>query len=383
MKRVWKLSFVLVFILMSTSGCWNLKEPNQRAFNLGSGLDLTEDGKFELSTLLAIPAGTGIGGSSGGKSNKESSTVVSAIGKNDYDATQNLQRKISRVIFPGHREIVLIGEQMAEHGIANLVDEFFRNPLTEMRSRAFVVKDGRAKDILSIDSYFDPFITTTLLDESKTLGLKEDYFRNFMSDALSEGVQPTLPTIGLNPKNHYTYKGSAIFNKDNKYKLVGYLGPAESFYANWIKGSQTYSILTSNVRQGNGEVSLRLTSINKKIKPIIEDKKIHIIVYLTGKGSIVENNTNLDPSNDKDYKLIQKDLNQIYQMSIQKMVKKVQKKYKMDIFRFGEKVHQEYPHQWKSLKKNWDETFSQLNVSVKVNVQFDSGISNSSLKSRY
>jgi len=95
---------------------------------------------------------------------------------------------------------------------------------------------------------------------------------------------------------------------------------------------------------------------------------------------IMENTTNLDPSKRKDLQFIENELSKETQESVQKLIKKVQEEYKMDIFGFGRRVHQQYPHQWKSLKDNWNETFSQLKVSVKVDLKCtDPGQTNSSI----
>jgi spore germination protein KC len=385
MKRAGKLCFILLLTVSSITGCWNLREPDQLAFDLGTGMDLTKDGKMELSTLIAIPAGVGGGGDGGGGggTKKKSFIVVSATGKDIYDAIQNIQRRLSRKVFLGHRQIIIVGQRMAEHGIGNLLDEFIRNPDSEMRSRKYVVKDGKAKDVLSIDPIFDTFITDALAREESTLGLKHYYHRDFYSDALSQGTQPLLPAVRLNAASKkYVYAGTGIFNKDDGLKLVGFLNVEETSYANWITGRQTGFAVTSFVTHGNGYVSLKLQSLGQRIRVKMVDKQLQIDVRLTGKGTIVENNADLDPSKSKDLQIIQDELNQTTQKSIQQLIKKAQKQYKTDIFGFGERVHEQYPHQWKNtLNQNWNKTFPQLPISVKVELLCkDPGQSNSSTR---
>ncbi|MNN86050.1 hypothetical protein D3C81_2034110 [compost metagenome] len=41
----------------------------------------------------------------------------------------------------------------------------------------------------------------------------------------------------------------------------------------------------------------------------------------------------------------------------------------MDIFGFGELVHQSDPKAWKKLKHNWDQTFSELQIDFSGEVQ--------------
>jgi spore germination protein KC len=381
MKRIGKLCFALLLIVASTTGCWNLRESDQLAFSLGTAVDLTKKGQVEVSVQIAIPSGVGGGQESGGGTNKKSFRVISATGKNVYDTIPNLQLQLSRSFFIGHRKIILFGQRLAEHGIGNLLDEFVRNPQSEMRARVYVVKDGQAKDILSVEPIFEPFTATALVHEQKTLGLKHYYFHDFISETLSQGMHPMLPAVSLTASKQAIFTGTAILNKDHGLKLMGFLDTKESSYANWIIGKQTGFAITSFVKQGNGNVSLNLQSLGRRIRVKRVDDRIQIEVRLLGKGTIVENNSNLDPTKKKDLDIIQEELRQTTRKSIQQMIEKVQQQYKTDIFGFGESVYRKYPSLWRTMKQDWENTFPELDVSVKVELQCkDPGATKSSIK---
>lgn len=368
MKKTAKLCLVLFLTILITTGCWNLKEPNELAFVTGNGLDLTEEGMLEATALVVTPAGIGGGLISSGEM-KESFHVISATGKNVSDAFVNIQSKLSRALFVGHREVFLVGHRLAEHGMGETIDAFIRNAQSDMRSIIYVVKDGQPKDILSIKPFFDPYITTSLSDEQKANGLKPYLAREFVEDLLSDGTQPLVPVVSEKSTKHYRYSGSAILNKDEGVKLVGFLNKKETAYARWITDMLTSVTLTSFVPQGDGNISLRIAGLDRRIRVNKVDEQIQIDIYLTGKGTIIENNTNLDPSKQKDLQVIRDALNKKTQKSIQQLIKKIQEEYKMDIFGFGEVVHKHSPHKWKTLKQKWNETFPQLYVSVNVDLQ--------------
>lgn len=382
MKRAIKFCYILYIPFFILTGCWNLKEPDKLAFVTGNGLDLTTNGKLEASALLVTPSGIGGGHISGGEK-EESFHVMSATGTNVSDALVNIQSKISRALFSGHRDIFLVGHRLAEHGMGETIDPFLRYPQSDMRSLIYIVKNGRPKDVFSTKPFFDPFITTSLFDEQVAIGLKPYLAREFVVDVLSEGTQPLLPVVSKISSKHYSYTGSAILNKDDKVKLVGFLNKNETSYARWITDRLSYMTLTSFVPKGSGNVSLTLESIDRRIHVKQVGDRIQINVHLTGKGTIMENNTKLDPSLPKDLQFIEDGLSQNTQKSILQLIKKVQKEYKMDIFGFGERVHQRYPKQWKNLKGNWVETFSNLDVTVTVDLRCnDPGQTNSSLNER-
>ncbi|MBO7743172.1 Ger(x)C family spore germination protein [Paenibacillus sp. MWE-103] len=379
MKRTVGLCFVLILVVSCTTGCWNLKEPDEVAFVVGAGLDLTKDGQLELSSQIAIPSSLGGGQEGGGGIMKQNFRVESSIGKNVYDTVPRNQTKISRKIFAGHRQIILVGQTMAEHGISDVLDQFVRLPQSELRSKMYVVKDGQAKDILSTEPSFEPLTSTALVLEQKTLGLKSYYFREFLTDTLSQGVQPLLPAISLTASKKLMYTGTAIFNKDDGLKLAGFLNMQESSIANWITNRQTHFTVTSTITEG-GTVSLKLQSLSRSIRASMVGKQIHIFVHLTGEGIIFENNTKFNPSKRKDLLIIQNELDQTTQKSVQLLIEKVQKQYKTDIFGFGKTVHRQYPYQWKTVKRNWNETFSKLHVSITVELHcVDPGQANSSI----
>jgi spore germination protein KC len=75
-------------------------------------------------------------------------------------------------------------------------------------------------------------------------------------------------------------------------------------------------------------------------------------------------------------------MSQTTQKSVQQLIAKAQKQYKIDFFGFGERVHEQLPYLWKkTLNQNWNNTFPQIPISVKVDLQCkDPGQDNSSVK---
>lgn len=382
MRKVGNLILALLLVLPLTA-CWNLEEPDEQAFVLGSGLDYTKEGEVLLSTQIVIPSG--MGSSQDGSNQMQSSfRMMKANGKNVYDAVENLQKQVSRALFFGHRQTIIIGHQMAVHGIGSFMDIFIRNPQAELRSSIFVVKNAEAQDVFTIKPIFDPIITPTLSREIRSMGIKPYFFRNFLADSMSQTTQPMVPLISLNEVHKYEYAGGAILDKDDDLKLIGFLNAREALYANWIHGKLNRFVITAFVKKGDGSVSVKLQTLKHKVHLNPSGSQINVDVDLTGIGTIVENNSNLDPTKRMDLMTIQKALSESTQKSIIEMVNKVQKQYKADIFEFGESFHQQQPAQWKTIRPKWKETFPQLHITVKVDIQCkDPGQSSSALTNNF
>ncbi|CAM3392481.1 Ger(x)C family spore germination protein [Paenibacillus lupini] len=383
MKKTMIIICLLVFSAV-TSSCWNLKEPNQLAIVIGGGLDLSQDGQLEVSSQIAVPAA--LGGENNGPSKKRSFVVVNATGKNFMDAGQNLQMQLSRTLFYAHRQTILVGQRIAEQGVAGqgflkYLDMIVRNPKSEMRSVIWIVKGGTAKDILATEPTFDALISTTLYSVQMALGMKPYYYREFLCESLPKGGAVLLPAISTNSsKKKFIYSGAAILDKEHELHLIGFLNPEESYYANWIKGRQKTLTVTTSESQKEGNISLRVKSPKRHIRVEKDAQGMHVHIQLHGFGNIVENNTSLDPSEAQDLGAIQKKLSQEAERDVVKLIQKAQKQYKVDILGLGELVHQKYPHEWKSLQKNWNDTFSKMTITAEVHLRYhDPGQTNASM----
>ncbi|MBM7569456.1 Ger(x)C family spore germination protein [Paenibacillus sacheonensis] len=382
-----KTMIVLCFLLLSTvtGGCWNLREPNQLAIVIAAGLDASEDGRLKVSSQIAIPAGLSAEDSNAGRN--RSFVVVSAYGKDFMDAGQNIQTQLSRTLFYAHRQTILIGQRMAQnglakHGIHRYLDMIVRNPKSEIRSVIWIVKDGEAKDILGTKPVFDPLLSTALSSIQMSLGMKPYYYREFLADSLTHGGAILLPAISLQRSStKFVYTGAAVLNKEAELRLSGYLNPLESYYANWITGRQRMLTVTALQSQGAGSsISIRVKPLKRHVSVYKDKQGMRVHIRLHGNGDIVENNTLLDPSNAKDLHIIQDQLGKVANQAVAHLIDKAQKQYKVDFLGIGEHVHRKYPQEWKSLQKDWNATFAKLPITAEVHLRYqDPGQTNSSM----
>lgn len=379
MRRPFALGFILTVSLVFTTGCWDRTELNDLAILLGWGMDIKDDGTYVGTGQFVIPGAAQSGTRSEGGGENNAFFTETATGKDVTDVAKNIQSKLSRMLFSGHRRDIFIGEELAKHGLSEVMDEYSRNPDVRLRTDIFVVKDGTAEDILKIPNPLEKVSALAALKLHRQIGGKGDVtFANFLIDAATEGSSPTLPVMEISSpqqdqeqgsstaQTSFSYAGRAIFNKD--LKLVGYLDTDEAEETWWVKGLVNFHNTTEFIPQAHGTVSLNLTKLKAHIQPSLQGNKIKFTVDLRGQGTIPENNTKLDLAQTQNLNLIQNDFDKQCQQQVQQVISKVQQKYKADIFGFGEAFHRKYPKQWKSLKKHWGEEFPKSEVTVKVNL---------------
>ena len=139
MKR--KIAIIISLLLCATvlSGCWSTKELNELAFVVAVGIDKTKDGKYVMIFQVVNPGNVvgarQIGGGSGGVP----VSIYKATGDNLVEASRKASKKLSRLAYYAHTNLVVISEEVAKEGVNGLFDALERN--SEFRSTAMVVID--------------------------------------------------------------------------------------------------------------------------------------------------------------------------------------------------------------------------------------------------
>ncbi|WP_026576944.1 Ger(x)C family spore germination protein [Bacillus sp. UNC438CL73TsuS30] len=370
----WLLCFSLLFI----TGCWDRKELNERAIWIATGWDADEKDKVEISGQIVIPSNLqSQNGGSGGA--EKGYFTISASGKGFEDALQNLQHKLSREAFFGHRRVVFLGEEIAKRGLKKELDGITRAPDVNFRTDVVVVKGATAKEALLLSYPIEKPPASATYKENKQIGGRGDKaYLSFLTAANSKGFRPTMPAIkivkSLDNENKdkdfskpaVSMAGGAIFDKN--LKLLGFLNLKENKDMLWVMGLLKKRTFTVPIDKGYS--SLDLKKMKSKIKPIIRrNKKLGFVVSLTAEGTVFGNNTNLDLNQPNNLSFLEKKFEQQIREEILKTIRKVQKQYGVDIFGFGEVIHRKKPILWKALKKDWDLEFAKADISLKVDLK--------------
>ncbi|MCM3629896.1 Ger(x)C family spore germination protein [Paenibacillus glycanilyticus] len=369
MKKISSISWLIV--LMLVSGCWDRNEINDYAFWIGTALDLSEDGNLEKSAQIAVPAGfksTGRGGS-----DQRGNIVVTASGSSVVDLEQQVQDKLPRRIFLGHRRAIFIGESLARKGIVSIMDQFTRNTDTRLRTDIFVVNNGKGRDVLEVNSPFNKFSSIVAVDQDRFCRLGDTALRDVLLDIGRDGIRPSMPMVEITARNKQEknqiieVKSVAIFNQ--YLQMVGKVTGRESLELFWMKGVLKDQFITEETESGN--IALYESNLKKSIHTEINGDRIKAHVKLEGIGRVIENNTDIDISDTPQRVALERTLDTMKAKQIEATVKKLQGQYGQDVFGIGEEIHREHPYQWKKLRKNWDQLFPSVEVTVTVKLKIE------------
>lgn len=382
---------VLVSMLLLT-GCWDRLELNDRAIILGWGMDLLEDGTYMGTANIVLPLaakqdnGSGSGGNPG-------YLTESAVGKDILDAGQNIQKKLSRVNFSGHRRNIFIGQKLAEKGLDHLLDEYGRSPTVRPRSNIFIVKGGTAQQAMALFYKLEtnPSIAVQKIQEKIGAPISRsllDFFIMINKD--NGGIIPTIRIINpvvppekrtkddSPPQATLEIDGAAIIDKN--LNVRGYLETEEFWLRLWIADRLKQTTITKAIGGKNNTVSIAMASLHGKITPVFHGDDVSFNVKLTGSGEINENNTPLDVSKQPVIKKIENQMDEMLEDDIRKILKKVQKGFGCDVFGFQDSICLYHPYKWKKMRDNWDQIYKQAEINVKVDIKITgTGLADQSL----
>lgn len=376
-----KLTLIITFIIAITlTGCAGYEELNNLSIVTAIAFDKNED-NYELSLLIANSPKA----QTSAKEGEAKTTVYEGKGKTIAEASKNIEQIVPKKIYLGHINVVIISEDIAKDGFLKIADWLLRNPQTRKKFYLLQAKDEKAKNILKIVSPLESFpsrsIATLIESNAKTKSVATSItYSNFISQILEKGYDPILPTItikgsvkkGSNEKNLETTEPEtylalgplAIYQKD---KLKGFATEKESWAINVLKNEAKE--INYNVKYQNQDISIETNSLKSKIK-IIDTNNIEITI--SGAGDIYNINNKIDIQNYKEINKIEKIWSNSLKKDLSKVIKKIQTKYKADIFGFGNLIYKNNPKTWEKIEKNWNfKYFPNLNIKIKTNLKIE------------
>lgn len=371
MKNALLLLYFCGSILFVT-GCWDRTEVNDLAIVTAAAIDKKENNQIELSLQLFIPKSLSMGGGQGGGGGGggQMTLAVSHKGDNIADALSKLQAQLPREVFWGQCKVFIFGEKAAREGIQEHMDFLLRHP--EPRERAFIyVSEGDAKRFLELSSQLERYSGESIREQSKRqLGIQVTM--QDLDEMLTGNAHvAALPYLKIRKDRQtlaksYNYPelfATAVFMKD---KMIGTLNESDTRGVLWLRKEIKGYTVNVKPKSQKREVSLNPVSARVKLIPRIKGDEWKMFVKINTEGAIVQNGTNLNFSDPKAIKLLEK----AYQIGIKERIedalKKTQHELKTDIVGFSDEFHRKYPKQWKQIENQWETKFPDVKVIIDV-----------------
>lgn len=381
MKKI-LISITSIFIILSCSGCWNKVELNNYAIVTGISIDY-EDNEYKVSFLITNSAKS----ISESNSKELEAVVYKGKGKSIYSAIKEISLISPKELYIEHLSLLVLSEDVAKQGLTNVLDFFTREP-TAKNAFYVVISEESALDVLEILSPLSDFESQNIasnLDSSNKLqgSVAPVYFNDLIENLLKEGKNPVINGIKIvgdpnkgstkksletsNIKNYVKIGNLGLFKDD---KLIGWTTKKESIGINLATNKVNETMET--IKCNDGYIVIGTEEYNSKIKTKLVNNTPEVTIEGSGTAVIHETNCNLN-LNDK--KVMDK-LEKQFESKIKKTIKSgidVAKKYKTDIFGFGNIFYKNNYNYYKTVMNKWDDSiFPNINVKIKININLES-----------
>ena len=337
-----KLLIILLCIL-SLTGCYNYRELNDLGIATAIGISM-EDNEYKLAIEVVETEGS--------TEETPKYTLIESRSKTVEEALRHSILKSSKRLYINHLSLLIIDETLAESGIKDIIDLFFRD--SESRKQFYVlISKVSIKDLLSTET---PLISINSKSIKERLETNDKYLNNVstitFSKLLSDYVNPykeiVIPSITLKD-DEITLEDSAIFKED---KLVGYISNDDTLYYNFILNNVDDTVISIKDIKTSIEMN--------ESKTHLDIHNNHININIEMNGNITEIN-DIDLTNPNGINYIENIYENYLNSNISNMIHNTIYKYDSDIFGFKDLV---YKKDYQNIDK-----FNLKDLNIKVNTK--------------
>lgn len=370
----------LILIVLFLSGC-NYRELDKIAITVGCGLEKVDDG-YKITVQIADTQKQGDSNSSTSPVRFKNYTYTD---RTIHEAARGILTKLPKKAYTKHMQILVIDEKIANNGINEIIDFWFREVELRNDFYVFVSKDSTPIEVLGVLTQIYPInsvgIRNLIENNFKYLGgtvltTFDDLTSSYISKT-KEIILPTIMVLGKDgnkkdnlessiPESLISLNETAYF-RDNK--LVGYLDKKQTIYYNLVKNALKTSIISYECDK---DKFVTFEIIENKTDIDIVKNKPEVNIKVQAKGNLTSIMCEYDISKNDGIKMIEKEGSLEIKKQIDSLFK-LSKDNKTDIFSIRDIYYKHNNKYYKSIS-NYNDFFDNLkvNVDVKLNI-FEKG----------
>ena len=364
------LCLMLAVGMALSGGCANARELNELIIVMGIGMDtdIEAEGNIKLIAQIVQPEklSSGSDNSSGGSSEK-AFVNISSSAPGTFEAVRNYTHMVTGKLYISHNQIIVIGRQLAERGISEVLDFFVRAKETRP-TVSFIIADTTAEEILGVQPEMNmmPAIYLDKLVEaqdanSETFGADMiDYISAMQSETLSLVIP--IVHLEMNGENVvHVIDSMAVFKGD---QMVGELDATQTRGLLWVKGRVSSGVI--NVDIDDGLASLEILNATSKVEPMVsDDGKVTMRISISTDLRLTEQTCTENLATDENLLRLQELAKKAIKQKIEQVFEQA-KTLHADVFGFGELIHKHHNDIWTNMEPNWDEIFQTITLDIEI-----------------
>ena len=343
-----KLLFILLIPLF-LGGCYDYQELNDLAIISGIAIDYEDDYEVTFEVLESQ------------KESNEKASYVKATGKTISEAFAKASLKIHKGVYFAHVKVILFSEKIAKDYMQDVTDYILREPNIRNIFYPLIVLDGKASLILENKNEASP-VTSVALEKALTnnrstpkIAINMD-FETMMNNFVDPKKDAYLNTIKKD-ETTFTLSGMALFKG---YQMVGQLSEQETSLFNLLKNTSdnTFIKMACPFKE---DKTITIDLYHNRDTDI-KVKEDNIVINSSLKGSIVEDNCEIDFRTSSSYEELSHSFSEEIKKEIDHLIKKIQN-LQSDVLEFQNIYYQK---ERKELT-NWYLKDTLVNIDLDVN----------------
>lgn len=397
---------LVVVMICFLGGCYNYEELNSIAIISAIGID-HRDGEFRVSYQIVNS-----NNASNNTGYEQASVVVYDYpAKSLEESAREASLLTSKRLFASHARVVVISEEVARGYLPEVMDFIYRDP--DIRNEFYVVmtKGNSPSDVLKVMTPLVNIsgedIANSLINSNEIMGINESImFSDLLNKYLNPRCDVVIPSVEIinsrdnRGKNIGNISDSVNNNGDEKdidksekdmegestenlkksdydanilistmgvfrgSEFLGFLTEEESISYNFITGNLNKTLVEYEC-DDNKFVVLDIIKI-KSGMDVLKGGKISI--KIGGRASIAETHCRMDLRDEMVIKRINKGLNERIEEMVKKSFYGIRDKYNSDIFGIEDMYYKKMNGYYKTVKRDWDEYFRNIEIEVESDV---------------
>lgn len=384
-KRYLKLSFLCTILLLLT-GCWNYSELEDQSIVSAIGID-TEGDNFIVSVEVVNAAKNSNSQSGGAVSDESAAVIYETKAKTIREALNKMVLISPYRMYIGHMSLLVIGEETARKGIAELIDFFLRDIESRKTFALVIAKEAKAVEVLKILSPIENIMGNKIFASFESMNnyygsISNLTFEEFITSLFTEGLESTIAAVEIkglvnkgasnenltkpDPDTTVSIYGTGVF-KD--YKLIGYINEREAIYYSIIRGKIPTTVISFKCDDENyASVIVDNIKTSLEVKPDKDIPKVEI--EISGSAALTEINCDIDIKKHENITKLHRMANRKLEKDIAEVIDKI-RQLNVDVFGFGEQLYRNEYQYWKSKKKNWNTIFPKIEPKITSKIEIE------------
>lgn len=387
------LAVVALGFALFTAGCWKRKESDELALVSALGVDRLPDGGILVVAQVVKPAEVRAGVPTAVGSPRAVS-LISASGPTVAAAVRGLAQVAGRRPFWAHARVLVLGAELAESGLGDVLDWFFRE--REFRARVWLaVTPGRAADVIAAESDLEKIpavaVENMFRGRATTSFVPGANLFRFLRDLATPGKDPLVAALSVVPRaalagfsqeegrgsaqaalgppspekekeeRRLYLGGGALFRGE---RLVGWLNERETRGVLWTAGARGVVVLSSAVLPG-GRLSVEVLKTRSSIEPRVAQGQVSFLIKVKLDAALAEQPSGVDLSTPDALKLVEREMEKTVAAEVLSALGKA-RSLGADPFGLGFVLSTRNGTAWKRLAPAWPDHLRSVPVTVEV-----------------